>query len=223
MFSVLKKELKGYFLTTSGYIYIGVFMMILSVFFYKYVFSYRSANYSSMFYDAATLITFLAPILTMRMFAEERKLGTYQLLMTSPRSSIAIVLGKFFAALVVVLIAELCTFMYYGILEYFGTPNLILSLNTLLAFFLLSMAYLSLGMFISSMTENQIIAAVVTITTFLIMWFIPTPNELFLLVYKYNSFLEGTINISYVVTFLSFTLLCIVLTIVAIQRRKAVK
>ena len=194
MFSVIKKELKGYFFTTSGYVFIGLFLLILSVFFFTTIFRYGSADYSYLFYNGATIVTFLVPILTMRMFAEERKLGTYQLLITSPRSSIAIVLGKFFSALIVVLIAELCTFMYFFILKYFASPNLILSLNSLLGFFLLSMAYISLGMFISSVTENQIIAAVATIASFLIMWFIPTTNEIFSLVNKSYDFIGGTIE-----------------------------
>jgi len=223
MFAIIKKELKGYFCTTSGYVFIGLFLLILSVFFFTTIFRYGSADYSYLFYNGSTILTFLAPILTMRMFAEERKLGTYQLLITSPRSSVSIVLGKFVSALIVVLVAELSTCMYYFILKYFGSPNLILSLNSLFGFFLLSMAYISLGMFISGLTENQIIAAVATVATFLVMWFVPTTNQIFSLVSKSYEFIEGTIDISAVATFLSFTILFVVLTIIVIQRRKTVK
>ena len=110
------------------------------------------------FYSGATILTFLVPILTMRAIAEERKTGTEQLLLTSPLSITKVVLGKFIAATLIVAITEICTFLYFGILCYFGTPHITTALVTLLGFLLLAMSYISFGILASSITENQIIA-----------------------------------------------------------------
>ena len=223
MFAIIKKELKSYLLSPIGYVFMGLFLLMFSIFFYQTIFQYQSTNFENLFYNGATILTFITPVLTMRMFAEERKNGTEQLILTSPRSITSVVLGKFFAAAIVMLITELLTLMYFAILAYFGNPSLVVALSTLLGFFLLSMAYISFGMFASSLTENQIVASVLTIGVFLAMWFMPTTNELFSLIYKFENFPMGLISISEIVTFVSFTVLFILLTIIVLQRRKSVK
>lgn len=226
MFAIIKKELKSYLLSPVGYVFIGLFLLIFSIFFYISIFQYRSVNFENLFFNGATILTFVTPVLTMRMFAEERKNGTEQLLLTSPRSITSIVLGKFFAASIIMLITELATLMYFAILSYFGKPSLITALSTLLGFFLLSLAYISFGMFASSITENQIVASVITIGTFMGMWFLPYVNEifdLFSLVSKFENFAYGIISVSEIITFVSFTILFILLTILTLQRRKSVK
>ena len=93
-------------------------------------------------------------------------------------------------------------------------------------FFLLSLAYISFGMFASSLTENQIIASIITIGVFLAMWFLPYTNEvfgLFSLIAKFENFAYGIISISEIITFVSFTVLFVILTIISLQRRKSVK
>ena len=162
----------------------------------------------------------------MRMFAEERKTGTEQLILTSPRSVTSIVLGKFIAAAIIMLITEAFTFMYFIILKAFGEPSLLVALTTLLGFFLLSLAYISFGMFASSITENQIVASVITIGAFMAMWFLPYVNEvfgLFSLISKFESFAYGLISLEEIITFISFSVLFILLTIITLQRRKSVK
>ena len=119
MFAVMKKELKSYLLSPTGYVFIGIFLLLFSVFFYISIFSYQSMNFEYLFYNGATILTFVAPVLTMGMFAAERKSGTEQLLLTSPRGITSIVLGKLLAAAVVLLITEALTLMYFGILKYF--------------------------------------------------------------------------------------------------------
>ena len=166
MWAIFKKEVKSYFLSPIGYVFIGLFLAMCSVFFYLDVINYGSLQFENMFYSASTILTFIVPILTMRTFAEERKLGTEQLLYTSPRSITSIVIGKFLAAVFVVIITEICTLVYFEILCFFGTPHLQTALVTLLGFLMLSMAYISFGMFASSITENQIIAGVITIRIF---------------------------------------------------------
>ena len=226
MLAVIKKELKSYLLSPMGYVFIGLFLFMFSVFFYTTIFVSTITNFEYLFYNGATILTFITPVLTMRMFSEERKNGTEQLLLTSPRSITSIVLGKFIAAAIIILITELFTFMYFAILSYFGNPSLVVALSTLLGFFLLSLAYISFGMFASSITENQIVAVVVTICAFLAMWFLPgtLPGiEVISLIYKFNNFPTGIISVSEIITFVSFTLLFILLTIIVLQRRKSVK
>ena len=226
MLAIIKKELKSYLLSPVGYIFIGLFLLIFSIFFYISIFQSRIINFEYLFYNGATILTFVTPVLTMRMFSEERKNGTEQLLLTSPRSITSIVLGKFIAAAIIILITELCTLMYFVILDYFGNPSLEVAISTLLGFFLLSLAYISFGMFASSITENQIVASVLTIGVFLAMWFLPnivSILEVFSLIYKFESFPSGMVSVSEIITFVSFTLLFILLTIIVLQRRKSVK
>ena len=226
MLAVVKKELKSYLLSPIGYIFIGLFLLMFSILFYNSIFTSGVAYFEYAFYDASTIMTFLIPVLTMRMFSEERKNGTEQLVLTSPRSITSVVLGKFLAAAVVILITEAFTLMYYFILKYFGNPSLKVALSTLFGFFLLSLAYISFGMFASSLTENQIIASVLTIGTFIVMWFLPnfsTNLEMFSLIQIFDKFPQGIISISEIVTFVSFSVLFILLTIVVLQRRKSVK
>lgn len=230
MFAVLKKEFKSYLLSPIGYIFVGLFLLMFSIFFLITIFQYSVLNFEYLFYNGATILTFIVPVLTMRMFSEERKNGTEQLLLTSPRSITSIVLGKFFAAALVMLITEALTLIYFAILKYFGDPSLIVALTTLGGFFLLSMAYISFGMFASSITENQIIACVLTIGVFIAMWFLPSLNTSlasvfaqFSLINMFDKFPDGLISISEVVTFITFTILFILLTIIVLQRRKSIK
>ena len=226
MFAILKKELKSYLLSPIGYIFVGLFLLMFSIFFIITIFQSAILNFEYLFYNGATILTFVVPVLTMRMFSEERKNGTEQLLLTSPRSITSIVLGKFFAACLIMLITELFTLMYFAILEYFGEPSLAVALTTLGGFFLLSMAYISFGMFASSITESQIVAYFITTGAFLLMWFLPdiyNPLEMFSLIAMFEKFPQGMISISEIITFVSFTILFVLLTIVVLQRRKSVK
>lgn len=226
MFAVFKKEIKSYLLSPIGYIFIGLFLIMFSTFFFLTLFQSQVLNFEYLFYNGATILTFITPVLTMRMFSEERKNGTEQLVMTSPRSITSVVLGKFLAAAVMILITEAFTLMYFFILKYFGEPSLTVALSTLFGFFLLSLAYISFGMFASSLTENQIIACVLTIGVFIVMWFLPGFNEnlaMFSLIQMFDKFPTGVISISEIITFVSFAVLFILLTIVVLQRRKSVK
>ena len=226
MFAVLKKELKSYFLSPIGYVFIGLFLLMTSVFFYLDILSYGMSKFQNMFYSLSTILTFITPILTMRMFSEEKREGTDQLLLTSPRGITSIVFGKFLAAICVLLITELLTFIYYFILMYFGKPDFFSSIVTLGGFLLLGAAYISFGMFASSITENQVVAAILTIGFFILTWFLPDINEIFSslsLINMFDKFPSGQIDLSEIVTFVSFTLLFVALTIIVLQRRKSVK
>ena len=226
MWAVMKKEFKSYFFSPVGYVFIGLFLIMFSLFFYLDVFNYQSTNFEYIFYSGATILTFIIPILTMRTIAEERKSGTEQLLLTSPISITKVVFGKFLAATAIVIITELCTFMYFGILCYFGAPHITTALVTLLGFLLLAISYISSGILASSITENQIIAGIVTIGFFILTWFLPNMSDLFTnfsLINMFSKFPMGQIDIADTVTFITFTIGCLFLTIILMQRRKSVR
>ena len=226
MLSVIKKEFKTYFCSPVGYVFIGLFLIMFSIFFYVDVFNYQSTNFEYIFYSGATILTFIVPILTMRTIAEERKTGTEQLLLTSPISITKVVLGKFIAATLIVIITEACTALYFGILCYFGKPHITTALVTLLGFLLLAMSYISFGILASSITENQIIAGVITIGFFILTWFLPQFSSIFTnfsLINMFSKFPEGQIDIADTVMYISFTVLCLLLTVIFMQRRKSVR
>lgn len=227
MFAVLKKEFKSYLLTPLGYVFIGIFLIMFSLFFFISVFNsyYSNINFESIFYNGTTILTFVAPVLTMRMFSEERKTGTEQLILTSPRSITSVVLGKFFAALGIIAITEIFTLIYFGILKYFGNPSLKVGIITMLGFLLLSSSYIAFGMFASSITENQIIAFIFPVGVFISMWFLPYISQIFkpfCLINMFDNFPQGIVSIAEIISFLSFTLLFVILTIIVLQRRKSV-
>lgn len=226
MFAIIKKELKSYFFTPIGWVFIGLFLAVLGVVFYAYTFIQGALNFEYIIWDSTTVLAFIVPILTMRMFAEEKKSGTDQLLMTSPKSIVSIVLGKFFAATIVVIIGMLFMFIYYGILRHFGNVSLVEPLVALIGFLLLAMSYISFGMFVSSITESQVIAAVISIGFFLIISFMQNFQgiiEMFSLVQMYQKFPQGIISLKEVVGYVTFILLFVSLTIIVLQRRKSVK
>ena len=199
---------------------------MFSIFFYTDVVKFGSTNFEYIFYSGATILTFIVPILTMRSFAEERKSGTEQLLLTSPISLFKVVLGKFIAATMIVLITELCTFLYFGILCFFGMPHISTAIATLIGFFLLAIAYISFGIFASSITENQIIAGILTIGFFILTWFLPQFSPIFTnfsLINMFSKFPQGQIDIADTITFITFTISCILLTLIVLQRRKSVR
>ena len=225
MLAIIKKEFKSYFCTPVGYVCIGIYLLAYSLSFYITSYSSGSVNFAGIFYTFPIIIAMILIIslLTMRSFSEERKSGTEQLLLTSPLSITSIVLGKFFA---VVFVAEIFTFMYYAILCYFGKPDLATSLVAMLGFLLLNMAYISFGILASSITENQIIAGIITIGFFILNWILPSVNNIFenyTFIDLLNKFIYGQIDIADTVTYVSFTGICILLTITLLQRRKSVK
>ena len=213
MFAIYKKELKSYFLSPTGYITIGLFLLIFSLFFYLTTVSVGGYDIGNLYFNTARYgLLIIVPILTMRMFAEERKNGTEQLLLTSPRSITEIVLGKFLAGVSVIVITLIFSLIYYAILCFFKAPNLVPTLVMILGFLLVGMAAISIGMFISSLTENQIISAVVTIVFFVSSWFLPNLNDNFSIIdlmSNYQKFPAGLISMSEVVNLLGITVVFI--------------
>ena len=227
MWAVFKKELKSYFLSPIGYVVVGILLLVASVFFYLTTVMYSSIDLGGLyFYTALYGLLIAVPLFTMRMFSEERKTGTEQLVLTSPVSITGVVLGKFLAAMAVITIALIISFMYFGILCYFGSPNILVVLVAMLGFLLISGTAVSIGMFASSITESQVIAGVLTMGFLIITLFVPDLDiglpDIAIMSF-YQNFPSGVIKLSDVVGPVSLALMFIAFTIIVMQRRKLVK
>lgn len=226
MWAIYKKELKSYFLSPVGYITIGVFMLMYSIFFYLTTIVYGSVFMGDLYYATARYgLLIIIPLLTMRMFSEERKNGTEQLLLTSPRSVTSIVLGKFLAAVTVILITLVFSLIYAIIIRFLGKINIPTLIVTMFGFLLVAMAAISIGMLASSITENQIIAAIITIVVLVAPWFLVDISSIFSsvdLIDKFIKFANGLISVADLVSLISITVMCILITIIIIKRRKSV-
>ena len=162
------KELRTYFKNPLGYVFIGMMLVILGFYYTFYTMYYQYADYYHVLNAGSSLILFVVPVLTMRIMSEEAKNKTDQLLLTAPIKTSGIVLGKFLAAaviygivLVISMLQPLVTVFIFD-----GEMSVGMTLGGYLGFLLLGLAFISIGMFISALTENQLIAAVVTIGVF---------------------------------------------------------
>lgn len=227
MWAIIKKEFKSYFLSPIGYVVSGVLLIVFSIFFYLTSIQARTIDLSSLYYYVALYGLIIgAPILTMRMFSEERKNGTEQLILTSPISITKVVFGKLFAALGVILVTLIISFVYFIIVSFFGDANIVIVLNSMFGFLLISMAAISIGMFISSLTESSVISAIITIAFLLMSLFIENFSSIFKyisIINFYEKFPSGLISWTEVTGLLSFSFVFIALTIIVMQRRKLVK
>ncbi|MBQ9657808.1 MAG: ABC transporter permease [Clostridia bacterium] len=227
MNAIIKKELKSYFLSPIGYVVVGIFLLCFSVFAVLTVFQAGTVDLGGIYYYTALYgLIIIAPILTMRMFAEERKSGTEQLLLTSPVGIFRIVMAKFLAALIVVVITLVLSLMFFVITSFFGKPNIMAVIAAIIGFILMSMATISVGMLASSLTENQIIAGVLTIAFLIISLFAGSINSIFsgfILIDYYTKFAQGIISLENVISLILFTFVFLSLTIIVMQRRKLVK
>lgn len=227
MFTIFKKELKSYFLSPIGYVAIGLFLVVFSIFFYLTTISSGQIDLGNLYFNTARYgLLLIVPIITMRMFAEERKNGTEQLILTSPIGMTGVVMGKFLAAVCLIAMTLVISLMYFLILTFFGNPSIGTVLVSMLGFLLVAMAAISIGMFASSITENQVIAAIITIAALVAPWFLPYINEtfsIFDLMNHYYRFTLGVISIYEIVVLLSFTIFFIITTIIIMKRRRLVK
>lgn len=171
MTAIYKKELKSFFTNPMGCIFIAFVLLMMGIYTVAVNFMQLFPNFEYAVYSAVIVFPFLVPILTMRSLAEEKRQKTEQLLLSAPVRISAIVLGKYFAMLTIVLIPLLITCVLPLILSAYGTISFAPAYSALLAFFCLGAALTAIGMFISSLTENQIIAAVVSLAVMLLLYF----------------------------------------------------
>jgi ABC-2 type transport system permease protein len=172
MLSLLKKEIRGFFSSLAGYIVIVMFLMITSLFLWVFPgeMNIMDAGYASLeplFFIAPWVFLFLVPAITMRMFAEERKSGTLDLLLTRPLTEMQVILAKYLASVLLVLVSLIPTLIFYVSVYLLGNPPGNLdsggTWGSYIGLFFLAAIYASIGLFASSFTENQIIAFLVSV------------------------------------------------------------
>jgi ABC-2 type transport system permease protein len=177
VYSILKKEITTYFSSLVAYITIGVFLLVLGLFLWVFpdtsILAYGYAGLESLFSTAPYLFMFLVPAVSMRSLAEERREGTFELLLTRPLTHIQIVAGKYLAVVVIVLLALVPTLVYYFSVYTLGTPQGNIDtgavIGSYIGLFLLGSSFAAIGLFASSVSKNQVISF--TIAVFLCFFF----------------------------------------------------
>ncbi len=162
MLAIYKKELRSYFTSLIGYVFIAFFLAVIGLYFYLYNISYGYANFEYVLSGSTFIFMVLVPIITMRVMAEENRQKTDQLLLTAPITTKAIILGKYLALMTIYGIVMLVTSLYPLVIMKYGIVNLKIAYASILGFYLLGCAYMAIGLFVSTCTENQLVAAVVS-------------------------------------------------------------
>lgn len=234
MLAVYKREVKSYFQTVTGCLFIAVNLLILGIYYTAFNLSYGYPYVSYTIQSAIFVFLIVTPILTMRSLAEEKRQKTDQLLLTSPTSIVKIVLGKYLAMVTVFLVPVVILSIYPLILLAFGTIPLLESYVAIAGYFFFGCTCIAIGMFISSLTENQIIASVGTFGILLVSYlmtgieslisttgnFVTKILECFNLASRLDNILQGIFDLNGIIYFLSVTFLFLFLTYESIQKRR---
>ncbi|MDO4551929.1 MAG: ABC transporter [Bacillota bacterium] len=170
MTAIYKKEVRSYFNNMTGYIFIAFILLIVGVYTTAYNFRGAMVNFEYVLGAVGFIFTIVVPILTMRAMSEERRQKTDQLLLTCPVTVTGVILGKYLAMVTILLIPSAFLCAYPLILSQFGTLSLAICYGSILAFFLMGCALIAVGLFISTLTENQIIAAVLSFAVLILAY-----------------------------------------------------
>lgn len=179
MKAIFKRETKSYFTGMIGYVVIAVMLAFIGLYYSANCLLYGSADFSTALYSTTLVMLFVLPALTMRSFADERRNKTDQLLLTSPVSITGIVLGKYFAQLVIFAVPVAVACVMPLVLSLFGNVLIVGAYATIFAYFLLGAACIAVGTFISALTENQIIAYLSTFGILLVCYLMSGIKSLF--------------------------------------------
>ena len=214
MFAVWKREMQSYFLSPIAYVFIAAFLGVCGYFFaFNNVATY-SAAFNSTMGNIAFVFMFLIPVLTMRLMSEDRRSKTDQLLLTAPVSLTQMVMGKYLAAVSVFAVALLCILTSY------------------VGCFLLGAALVALGMFLSSLTDSQAIAAVTTLVVIMLLYvanmmtpylnisWLSTIISWFSIYSRYDPFYAGRLDLPAIIYFISFSAVFVFLTIRTVEKRR---
>src|SRR3954464_11579392 len=232
--AIAQKELKSYFASPIAYIVIGLWALLYGYFFYAILhFFLQNSLQMSQFGQAPQpvnanqqlirpllqnvliLILFLMPMVTMRAYSEEKRSGTSELLLTSPLSDLQIILGKFFGAMALYAVMLAVTLIHVGLLFLYGHPEWKPILTAYIGLLLMGGCFISLGLFISSLTRNQIVAGMVTFAVFLLLWVItwigsaagPQAEKItqyLSIVDHYDDFGKGVLDTTHFIYYVSF-------------------
>jgi len=248
--AIARKEIRGYFVSPIGWVILGLFALLFGLFYNAFLGYYlRQSLQMSQFGGApqsmnvnlymirpllqqtSVLVLFVLPMVTMRTYAEEKRSGTIELLMTSPVTDLQIILGKFFGALTLYAAMLAVTAVYVGMLFWFGDPELGPILSGYLGLLLLGGGFIAVGLLVSSLTKNQIVAAIASFGTFLVLllvgWFAdtvgPTFREIVIalsVTEHFDDFAKGVIDTKHLIYYLSFITFGLFLTSKAVDSER---
>lgn len=233
MFAIYKRELKSYFTSVIACLFIAVTTLISGIFFVYYNLTYGASDMYPV-YQCVFILVFTVPILTMKVIADDRRQKTDQLILTAPISVGKIVVGKFFALMTIFAIPILIMCLYPIILSSFGTIAFKTAYTNILGLFLYGMAFIAIGIFISSITESQVISAILSIIVLLLGYMMSSLSSMissegniittilncFDLYTPMQNFLNGLIRLSDVVYYISLSVLFLFFTCQSIQKRR---
>jgi len=228
--TIALKEIKSYLTSPMAYIVTGIFLVLTGTFFTTYLAgtAYSDTSIRGFVESSQLLLLLFAAILTMRLIAEERKLGTWELLLTAPVRDTEVVLGKFLGSLAVLVTMLVLTLYYPILLEGLGDPDWGPIGTSYLGLFLLGSTALAVGIFASSLTSNQIVAAVIAGGILAALWLVgmaggTAPEALgevlsyLSLSYHFNDFIRGVVDTRAIIYYLSVTALFLYLAIRSLE------
>ncbi len=231
MSAIFKREFKSYFSTPIGFVIVAAFVFF-SGWFFSVIYAGGSPNVEAVISTLSTVVIFATPFITMRLISEDRRQKVDQALLTAPISVTDIVLGKFFAALALYSLGLGATLIYQFIVTAMVAVNWLIYLYALLGIILLGSVMISIGMFISSLTESSVVSAALTFAVFLAVMFLggsvsesssPVLAAMVSAVSfidRFSSFTTGIFNLADVVYMLSISFLFIFLTVRSVEKRR---
>lgn len=232
MLAIFKREMRSYFLSAIGYVFLAAFYLFSGYFFIATSILAASSSLKYVFSNLLIILIFLLPLLTMRLMSEDKKLKTDQLLLTAPVKLSSIVLGKFLAAMVTLFMGVLITFVYALVLSSVANFDWISFGCNVIGILLLGGAIISIGIFVSSMTENQVISAISTFSIVLLMFFLEGISSsinieiiskvlsYLSIVGPYQNFTYGLFSLPNVILFLGITCVFLFLTTRVLEKRR---
>ncbi len=232
MKAIFNREFNSYFSSMLGYVFLTIFLLLTGVVFYLVNIGYMMASMTSFFGTVNNWVIFFLPLLTMRLFSEDRKLKTEQLLMTAPISTKDIVLGKYLAAFGVFMTGVVITLIYPITLAFLGNLPVGETIGCYIGFILLCSVILAIGGFMSSITESQIVAAVATYGVLIFTMLLGNistyvSNEMIVKVLlwlsplqRFSDFTLGVLDFEAIVYYISLTGLFLFFTTMVFERRR---
>ena len=232
MFAIFKRELKAYFTSPLGYVFLAIFYAFSGLFFYIFSLSVGSTDISSVFLMMFIVLMVFVPLLTMRLLSEDKKQKTDQLILTAPVSLLSIVMGKFLAAYAIFAIGVAVMPVYGFVLSTFATVSWLPIWGNTVGLLLLGGIFVSIGLFISSLTENQMIAAIGGFFINLMILLMNTlksalPNGFLqdvlssISVYsRYSEITNGIFSLSSLIFFVSVIFIFLFLTVRVLEKRR---
>ena len=232
MLAIMKRELLSYFTSPLGYVFVAVFYLFSGIFLYLFTLYSQSADMSSVYIGMFFVMLIMIPILTMRLMAEENRQKTDQLLLTSPVSLTRLVLGKFLSAFSILVMCVLIFVVYGIVLSCFVDMNWAIIWGNIVGMLLLGALCVSSGLFVSTLTENQMIAAVgsiglniafILVDSFASVMPVKFLQDVFysLSFYsRYNEFTLGIFSLSNVFFFVSVAFVFLFLTVRVLEKRR---